>query len=68
MVDSLKIGNETLKQINEVMSIEDIEKILDETQEAVEKQQVILNHHTLRFSSSMGRLFRVFALLLIISQ
>ena len=63
MVDSLKIGNETLKQINEVMSIEDIEKILDETQEAVEKQQVIFTYHTLRLSSSMGWLFKVFAVI-----
>jgi len=41
VIDSLKIGNESLKQINDMMSIEDIECILDETQEAAEKQQEI---------------------------
>ncbi|XP_045626032.1 charged multivesicular body protein 6-A [Procambarus clarkii] len=41
VVDSLKIGNESLKQINAVLSIEDVERILDETQEAVEKQREI---------------------------
>jgi len=41
VVDSLKIGNESLKQINAMMSIEDVELILDETQEAMEKQNEI---------------------------
>ncbi|KAG7175535.1 Charged multivesicular body protein 6-like [Homarus americanus] len=41
VVDSLKVGNESLKQINEMLSVEDVERILDETQEAVEKQQEI---------------------------
>lgn len=41
VVDSLKIGNESLKQINAMLSIEDVEHILDETQEAVEKQREI---------------------------
>ncbi|XP_076029950.1 charged multivesicular body protein 6-A-like [Oratosquilla oratoria] len=41
VVDSLKEGNESLKKINEMMNIEDVERILDETQEAVEKQREI---------------------------
>lgn len=41
VVEGLKVGNEALKKINEVLSISDIEKILDETQEAVEKQREI---------------------------
>lgn len=41
VVDSLKIGNESLKQINEMLNIEDIERILDETEEAAEKQREI---------------------------
>ncbi|XP_071537651.1 charged multivesicular body protein 6-A-like [Panulirus ornatus] len=41
VVDSLKVGNESLKQINEMLSIEDVERILDETQEAAEKQREI---------------------------
>lgn len=42
MVDSLKVGNESLKQINAMLDIEDIERILDETQEGAEKQRVSL--------------------------
>ncbi|KAL7643191.1 UNVERIFIED_CONTAM: hypothetical protein RMT77_006481 [Armadillidium vulgare] len=41
VVDSLKVGNDALKEINALMNIEDIEKILEETQEAVEKQKEI---------------------------
>lgn len=44
MVDSLKVGNESLKQINDMLNIEDIERILDETQEAAEKQRVSIMH------------------------
>lgn len=40
MTDSLKVGNESLKQINEMLNIEDIERILDETKEAADKQEV----------------------------
>ena len=40
VVDSLKVGNDTLKEINKLLSIEDIERILDETQEAADKQEV----------------------------
>ncbi|XP_064090122.1 charged multivesicular body protein 6-A-like [Macrobrachium nipponense] len=41
VVDSLKVGNESLKQINQMLNIEDIERILDETEEAAEKQREI---------------------------
>jgi len=41
VVEGLKSGNEALKKIQDVMSIDDIEKILDETHEAVEKQREI---------------------------
>ena len=41
MLDGLKVGNEALKQIHAIMSIEDVEKILDETREGIEKQQEI---------------------------
>lgn len=40
VVNGLKQGNEALKKVNEALNIEDIEKILDETREGVEKQQV----------------------------
>uniref|UniRef100_A0A3Q2PGW4 Charged multivesicular body protein 6 n=1 Tax=Fundulus heteroclitus TaxID=8078 RepID=A0A3Q2PGW4_FUNHE len=41
VVEGLKIGNECLKSMHEIMSIEDVEKILDETQESIEYQRQI---------------------------
>ena len=41
MVDGLKAGNESLKQLQKIMSLEDVEKIMDETREAVEYQNEI---------------------------
>uniref|UniRef100_A0A3P9N5I4 Charged multivesicular body protein 6 n=1 Tax=Poecilia reticulata TaxID=8081 RepID=A0A3P9N5I4_POERE len=41
VVEGLKIGNECLKSMHEIMSIEDVEKILDETQESIEYQRHI---------------------------
>lgn len=41
VVDSLKVGNDALKEVNKLLSIEDIERILDETQEAADKQEEI---------------------------
>ncbi|XP_066254964.1 charged multivesicular body protein 6-A [Euwallacea similis] len=41
VVDGLKQGNEALKRMNDALNIEDIERILDETREAKEKQDEI---------------------------
>ncbi|KAM3597190.1 uncharacterized protein V6R79_001131 [Siganus canaliculatus] len=41
VIEGLKVGNDCLKSMHEIMSIEDVEKILDETQEAVEYQRQI---------------------------
>ncbi|KAM9393807.1 LOW QUALITY PROTEIN: charged multivesicular body protein 6-like [Pholidichthys leucotaenia] len=41
VVEGLKIGNDCLKSMHQVMSIEDVERILDETQESVEYQRQI---------------------------
>jgi len=41
VVEGLKSGNEALKKMHELMSIEDVERIMDETAEAVEYQQEI---------------------------
>lgn len=38
--EGLKKGNEVLKEIHSQMSIEDIENIMQETQEAIEYQNV----------------------------
>ncbi|XP_072882389.1 charged multivesicular body protein 6 [Hemitrygon akajei] len=41
VIEGLKIGNDCLKKMHEVMSIEEVERIMDETQEAVEYQRQI---------------------------
>ncbi|KAH0629360.1 hypothetical protein JD844_011384 [Phrynosoma platyrhinos] len=39
VIEGLKIGNECLNKMHQVMSIEEVERIMDETQEAVEYQR-----------------------------
>ncbi|KAF2349390.1 Snf7 family [Trinorchestia longiramus] len=41
VVDSLRDGNEALKEVNKLLNIDDIERILDETKEGAEKQEEI---------------------------
>ncbi|CAO2646332.1 Charged multivesicular body protein 6 [Lemmus lemmus] len=41
VMEGLKVGNECLNKMHQVMSIEEVERILDETQEAVEYQRQI---------------------------
>ena len=41
VLDGLKVGNEALKKANEMFSIEEIEQIMDDTAEAIEKQKEI---------------------------
>ncbi|XP_013881067.1 charged multivesicular body protein 6 [Austrofundulus limnaeus] len=41
VIEGLKVGNDCLKSMHEMMSVEDVEKLLDETQEAVEYQRQI---------------------------
>ena len=40
-MDGLKTGNEALKQANAMFTIEEIEQIMDDTAEAVDKQREI---------------------------
>lgn len=40
VIESLKVGNESLKAVQKLFSIEDVEKIMDETREGLEKQRV----------------------------
>lgn len=42
VVDGLRIGNDALKKANAVFNIDEIERIMDETREGVEKQRVSL--------------------------
>merc|ERR1719369_2542886 len=41
VVDGLKQGNEALKQLHDLVNIEDVERIMDETKEAAEYQDEI---------------------------
>lgn len=41
VLDGLKIGNEALNKIHEVLTIDEVERIMDETREGIEKQQEI---------------------------
>lgn len=41
VLQGLKNGNVALKKMNDIFSVEDVEQILDETREGVEKQQEI---------------------------
>lgn len=41
VVDGLKVGNLALKQLNEILNLENIELLMDETKEAIDKQNEI---------------------------
>uniref|UniRef100_G3P9W5 Charged multivesicular body protein 6a n=1 Tax=Gasterosteus aculeatus TaxID=69293 RepID=G3P9W5_GASAC len=41
VIEGLKVGNHCLKTMHEIMCIEDVERILDETQESIEYQRQI---------------------------
>lgn len=39
VIDGLKDGNIALKKLHDILSIDDIEKVMDETREGIEKQR-----------------------------
>lgn len=41
VLSGLEIGNEALKKIHEILTIDEVERIMDETREGIEKQQEI---------------------------
>lgn len=41
VLDGLQVGNEALKKIHEVLTIDEVERIMDESREGIEKQQEI---------------------------
>lgn len=51
VVDGLKIGNTALKQLHDLLSIDEIEKIMDETREGIEKQREIDEMLSLTFTA-----------------
>lgn len=56
VVEGLKQGNEALKKVNDALNIEDIERILDETREAKEKQDVSKFYCIIRKKDISGQL------------
>lgn len=45
----MKAGNEALKKVHEILTIDEVERILDETKEGVEKQReidAVINQYT----------------------
>lgn len=38
VIDGLKIGNEALKKLHEILSIDEIERVMDDTREGIDKQ------------------------------
>ncbi|KAL3053660.1 hypothetical protein OYC64_006059 [Pagothenia borchgrevinki] len=41
VIEGLKVGNDCLKSMHEIMSIEDVERIMDETQDSIDYQKQI---------------------------
>lgn len=41
VLDGLKTGNEALKKVHEILTVDEIERVLDETNEGIEKQREI---------------------------
>ncbi|XP_059141580.1 charged multivesicular body protein 6-B-like [Physella acuta] len=41
VIKGLQVGNASLKKMHEILSLEDVEKILEETQDGIEKQREI---------------------------
>lgn len=41
VIDGLKIGNDALKKVHEILTIDEVERVLDETNEGIEKQREI---------------------------
>ncbi|XP_015597423.1 charged multivesicular body protein 6 isoform X2 [Cephus cinctus] len=39
VIDGLKVGNTALKKLHEILTIDEIEKVMDETREGLEKQK-----------------------------
>ncbi|GFG36882.1 hypothetical protein Cfor_04653, partial [Coptotermes formosanus] len=39
VINGLKVGNEALKKVHEVLNVDEVERILEETREGIEKQR-----------------------------
>lgn len=54
VIDGLKVGNEALKKVHEVLNVGEVERILEETREGIEKQRVCIVSHILNAIISMS--------------
>jgi len=50
----LKVGNEALKKVHEVLNVGEVERILEETREGIEKQRVCIVSHILNVIVSVS--------------
>lgn len=54
VIDGLKVGNEALKKVHEVLNVDEVERILEETREGIEKQRVCIVSHILNIVISVS--------------
>ena len=52
-MSSLRQGTEALKKMNELLKLEDIEKLMDDSREAVEYQNVRMSSGFLSFTADV---------------
>ena len=50
----MKIGNEALKKVHEVLNVNEVERILEETREGIDKQRVCIISHILNVIISVS--------------
>lgn len=48
VLDGLKAGNAALKKLHQLISVDEIERIMDETKDGIEKQQVCKQSKTMK--------------------
>jgi hypothetical protein len=54
VIDGLKVGNEALKKVHEVLNVDEVERILEETREGIDKQRVCIVSHILNIIISVS--------------
>jgi charged multivesicular body protein 6 len=59
VVNSLKVGNESLKKLHQLMSLDEIEDIMDDTRDAIEHQRVNIKSKTYFFSIKVDNLINI---------
>ena len=57
VIEGLKAGNVALKKLHEIISVDDVERIMDETRDGIEKQQVSAILFYTFFSRAVKKIF-----------